>query len=393
MSIVRSKKWPEVGSPRNQSDLRAAAGFLPRESADRVGGGTDGTGEQLRVARLDGVVIGACRIAPEVMRLGESRLKIGVIRELTVHPQFVPHSVRDALLQDALAFLRERRYHLGLTVGPELILHRFGFVPLFRSMARCVAPRSVCGSAGLPIRRAKHGDIPAIGRLYAGAYENTAGSLVRSRAHLARIWTGYRDTSVVTDGAGKTVGYFVARQQAACVDIGEFAFDGSIRPVDFVESVSRFAWESESTRAILRGPEAQLESLGSAPFPGESEALAPVVYTTALDVDELLQSMIPEWENRILCSDLRQLEIEMTLSIGNDLYRIRSRRGAVLVDGERGSNRIALTSVDLIQSILGAAPPDGILSRERRLVTSEAAGFFRALFPYRAPYLSPLDVT
>lgn len=393
MSIVRNHKPPDVGSPRGRSDLRAAAGLMPNRLVSRAGGGVDASAEEIRVARIDGAVVGACRIAPEVMRLGESRLKLGEIRDVNVHPEFDSLAVRNALLDDALDYLGKHRYHVALATGSEFELRRFGFAAIFRP----TAVRLSSGSDGavqweeLRLRRAKHGDIPAMSRLYAATFEQVPGSVVRSRAHISRIWSEYEDSCVITDNAGKVVAYFVPRVSESSLHVVEFAYGKPVRPRDLKGMLREFADVAECIDVVFHGPDGLLKDLD----PQKRHRVRmdwPVGYVAGVDLDELFQSMIPDWESR-LSSGAETDDVEVTVMVAGRPYRIRNHRGSVILDNEFGSNKVALTPVEVAEALLGIHPPEEVLKRELRLIRSPAADFFRTLFPTRNPGISSLDLT
>lgn len=364
---------------------------MPCPLTARPGGGDDASAEQLRVARLDGAVIGACRITPEVMRLGESRLKLGVIRNLAVHPQFDPRTVRGALLADARTFLSRHRYHVALTTGFEFELRRHGFTPVYRQFAcRLTLDRDASMHWDpLRVRPAKHGHIPAMSRLYNATFEAVPGSLLRSRAQMSRIWSEYEASCVVTDREGKVIAYFVPRTRDTALYIVEFGYADPLTPRDLKELIREFADVAECASAIVTGPKAILTRFGgNAPLIHTHDV--PEGFAACIDPDELFQSMVPEWES-LLAATVDE-DRELTVVVSGTPYRIRCHHGAVTVDTENGSNRIALTPAQLTHALLGAVDPESILRQEMRLLNAAAVEFFKSLFPLREPGISPIDL-
>lgn len=391
MSIV-SHKAPDVGSPRGRSDLRAAAGLMPRPLVSHAGGGADASAEQLRVARVDSAVVGACRITPEVMRLGESRLKLGVIRNLAVHPQFDPLTIRAALLADARRFLEDHRYHVALTTGSEFELRRIGFTAVHQTFGCRLLPHAEAPVEwrSLRLRTAKRGDLPAMTRLYNAAFEDIPGSVLRSRAHMSRIGSEYDSTCVVTDQEGKVLAYFVPGISEEKLYVFEFAFSDRVTPIEFQEILRAFADVAECAAVIVAGAKSSLTRLNQNLRYVPAKSL-PTGYVACLDIDELFQSMVPEWES-LLAQQCTSQDRELTLLVASKPYRIRSHRGALIIDNEVGANKIALTSTDLTITVLGTMQPEDLLALESRLLNPGAADFFKALFPLREPGISPIDL-
>ena len=123
--------------------------------------------------------------------------------------------------------------------------------------------------------------------------------------------------------------------------------------------------------------------------------LEPVLETGGMmalvNVEETLESMIPEWENRLSISRAADLRVEFTLVVDRVPFRIRANKGAIDVARCSGTNKVSLHRAGLLHMITGYRGADEILFSEHRLLTAAARETIALLFPKRAPYVWPLD--
>ena len=110
-----------------------------------------------------------------------------------------------------------------------------------------------------------------------------------------------------------------------------------------------------------------------------------------VDQAEALESLIPEWEDLLSHTDLRNEQIELTLVVDRVSYRVRTRSGAVDIARQSGANRLSITTADLMHLVTGYRHLDDILAKRRRILTAAARALLAILFPKRTPYVWGFD--
>ena len=95
------------------------------------------------------------------------------------------------VMDDALRYMREHRYHVSMLFGIPDFYHRWGFATALAEYSTTITLRDASpeASPACRIRKIKPGDIPAVQRMHAANDEETACSLVRSAAHISNQWT------------------------------------------------------------------------------------------------------------------------------------------------------------------------------------------------------------
>lgn len=110
-----------------------------------------------------------------------------------------------------------------------------------------------------------------------------------------------------------------------------------------------------------------------------------------VQVGEALENLIPEWESLLAKSRLRESRIEVTLLVERAPYRIRANRGAIDAAQFTGTNKVSLSTADLIHLVTGYRYVDDILAARPRLVRPDARELLAVLFPKRTPYVWTFD--
>lgn len=352
--------------------------------------------EHTRIALWNGELAGALRVSTDTIRIGEARLKTGGLGWVSIAANFQGRNVRDMLVRQTLEYLKEHRYHLSMIFGQSQAYERFGFVGAMRDYTAHIdctktpRPGSFTGRA----RPVKPGDIGALQRMQSSNSLDISCSILRERAHFTNQWEQFKDATVFTSAQGKIDGYLLLRSEIGKLHIHEAEAVGDAAFRDIVSYVFGVAKERLITRLVFHGspnhPVMRVLSNSVSPEALRlSSGRAGMVRIT--DVDETLESMIPEWESRAHRSLLREMDCEVTLLLENGPYRIRVRFGAVDIASQSGKNKFSLDQAIFTQLLTGCRDIAEIWPLERRLITREGRALLEILFPKRDPYMALFD--
>ena len=332
----------------------------------------------------------------ETIRLGEARLRMGGLGWVGTAPRHRHKGVCRALMLNTLDYLKQNHYHVSMLFGIPNFYHRFGFTTTLADYAIVIDTAEALHSRHTAFRRrsAKPGDIAAIQKIHAANDSGIACSLLRSAAHLTNKWKHCKNMSVLISDSGKVIAYFTAHNanqqmqvdevgvstpqacEAVLAACGQLASDESVGRIRFLipppHVFARHLLQYQSTHEmhILR------DQGGMMAFVDQAEAL---------------ESLIPEWEDLLSRTNLRNEQIEITLVVDGASYRVRARRGAIDIAQQPGANRLSITAADLMHLVTGYRYLDDILVKRRRILTAPARAFLAVLFPKRTPYVWNFD--
>lgn len=359
--------------------------------------------EHTRIAMRQGQLAGALRLTTDTVRIGEARLKMGGLGWITTAPSHRHHGVARNLIEDALRYMKKNGYHVSMLFGIPNFYHRFGFATALADYAIVVSCAEAVGAshAGFKVRPAKPGDIAAIQKIHSANDVETACSVLRTAARITNQWDRWsKGLRVITTEQGKVVAYLHARKEHDDFIVAEIGIaEGTSGAVERVcravlAVAAERAFEESTGRIHFQAPPAH-------PF---ARFLTRFVSThekhlthdrggmmAFADVGETLESMIPEWENLLASSALRDRRTEVTLVLGNASFRVRANCGAVDVSNAPGKNRIGLNTADLLHLVSGYRHPEDTLDARRRILTPEARMLVREIFPKRDVYVWLFD--
>ena len=352
--------------------------------------------EHTRIALWNGEPAGALRINSETIRIGEARLKMGGLGWVTTIPRHRNKGVASALVQDALEYMARHNYHVSMLFGIPNFYHRFGFTTTLAEHNAVIETGEAFAAEkkGLRVRQAKPGDISAIQKIHAASDTATTCSLLRSSAHITSQWEQWKGVRVLTNGQGRVVGYFHGVRDADCYAVKEAGVADPSVAGDLLHACARLAGDEALAQIRFHAPPThalarfllQYKSIHEMHILG-----IPYGMMAFVNLGETLESLIPEWENLLAQSSLRDLRVEATLLVDNDAYRIRANKGAVDVAQAAGPNKISLSPSNLAHLVTGYRYPEDILDEKRRMLTPEARILIETIFPKRHPYVWLLD--
>lgn len=348
--------------------------------------------EHTRIALMQGHLAGALRLTTDTIRIGEARLRMGGLGCVTTAGPYRHQGVARELISDTLRYMRAHNYHVSMLFGIPNFYHRFGFATSLPEYATVISVREAFSVEHAPCkpRDIKPGDIRAIQKIHE---ENDTGipcSLVRGAAHITNQWHRWKDAQVLMDEKGKVLAYYVPavlddELQVLDVGINHFRFCGSL-----LHACARKARESSCGRIRFLAPPAHPLMQYLLRFRSMQETLIrrdEGGMMAFADLGEALESMLPEWELRLQDSELREQEAEVTLLIARSPIRLRAHRGAMSIATAPGTNKVSLSTLDLMHLVTGYRYAEEILAAERRILTPNARALLETIFPKRSPYV------
>lgn len=401
-------KEVRVRAVENDEELRQANVLMSRVSGpdpassyawlSSFGAGYPGfRREHTRIALYGSQVVAALRLTTDTIRVGEARLKTGGLGWIATDGAWRRRGIISRVLDDTFRHLQEQRYHMSMLFGVSEYYRRWGFAPALTEYLVTVdsrLPGKRGPAASLKLRRVKPGDIGALQRLHGLTDGETACSLIRTQAHVANRWRQWEQVQVLTDGQGKVTAYFRGARQgdAYLVDEAGTADDAACAAV--LRTVAEQARAAAAPRISLALAPAHPLILAARrqPWWGATETDdEPSGMLSLVNPIETLESMIPDWESRLVASALARTHAEVTLVTGRTAWRVRAHHGAVDVSAGAGINKITVSAQELVQLIVGFAELDEILAAKRRIVSAEGMALLREMFPKRQPYVWALD--
>ena len=358
--------------------------------------------EHTRIALWKGEVIGALRISSEVIRLGEARLRTGGIDWMTTAAPYRGRGVCRALMMDVLDYLRRQNHHVAMLFGNPRLFQRFGFTTTLSTYSITIDAGDVLTVHRAPhrLRQAKPGDIPALQRIHNANDEGVACSLIRTCAHITNKWERCKTVHVLASVQGKILGYLDMQREGDELIVYEAGVGDLHHYARILSECGRLATEDLISQIRFLIPPAHpltrfLLSYQSAQQTCGDEIYAPGCGRDGLmafvNLEETLENLIPEWEELLSRSALRNARVETSLRIDNTSVLIRANRGSIGILSTPGRGRIAIGAMDFLHMLTGYRSADDILSAPRRLLLPEERLLLDTLFPRRDPYVWPFD--
>lgn len=352
--------------------------------------------EHTRVAFKQGQIAGALRITTDTIRIGEARLKMGGLGWIAVASEFRGLGIASAMIEDALAYMRRHNYHVSMLFGIVDFYHRFGFTTMLSDFLTSVDVLEAETADHLPykVRPGKPGDIQAIQKLHNAGESEVACSIVRSAAHLTNQWERWKAVQVLTDDRGKVQAYFLPRSIKEGLLIEELGLAGYDACGALLHACAQLALDQHAPQLRFAAPPChtflryllRYESKYEMHVKRNRDGMMAIV-----NLEETLESMIPEWESGLAQSALARERAEVTLLVDKKPYRIRATRGAIDVTPNSGENKMSISAAEFVQLLSGYRYLDEILLSRRRILTTTGKAFLNVLFPKRLPFVWPMD--
>lgn len=351
--------------------------------------------DRTRLAFWRGALAGVVQIHAETMRLGEARIRTGVISWPATGPEFRARGVARSLLVDAVKYLADHRYPAAILFGEPHVHYPFGF-------AHCLPDYTInldtvaCLRLDNPfrVRAAAPADWPLIQKIHTENDAMIPCSLLRTAGHLARRNRESVQTIVVLDPQGRTAAYAFAERDGNVLRIDE----AGVRSIEWCDALIRvcadIAVDASIATIRLRVPPGHPIASHLRHFPSTHEKSVLTAgggMLACIAIEDLFEAMVPEWESIVAGRAIARDRTELTLSVDGDPYRIRLNRGVVDCAAARGRNRFDVTREEVAGLITGHLDPRDLIQQRHFGVGDEITHIFSAIFPKRDPYIWPFD--
>ena len=349
--------------------------------------------EHTRVALFGSQVVAALRLTTDTIRIGEARLKMGGVGWVTTDGAWSRKGIVSRVMTDTLRCMQEQRYHVSMTFGISEFYRRWGFAAALSEHITTVDLTTFpLNGQGQPfkVRPAKPGDIQAMQKIHASNDLDTACSLIRTQAHLANKWKQWEAVRVLTDARGKLAAYFRGARSNAGYFVDEVGAADHDACMGVLHVIARLAREAGTEQLVFAAPpnhpliryvSRHIPRDDTAPTGNGNGMMAFV------NLGEALESMIPEWESRLLQTSLAHSHAEVSLLVGRSAWRVRAHHGAVDVSPGSGGNKVVLSAQELVQLTAGCRELQEVLAAKRRIINAEGVALLHSMFPTRVPYV------
>ncbi len=178
--------------------------------------------EHSRVVEEDGKVVAHVRIVDHPMRIGSAVVRMGGISGVCTHPAYRKRGYSEALIRDALSYMRAHHFDVSMLFGIPNFYPRFGYsVCLSRFSIKMAAKAAMACEAKDSVRGIKPEELPETASMYARDNARRTCSVVRSEAFWQRdrkgaVWSwpyvDFDEWYAVCDEADRMLGYFCVRE-------------------------------------------------------------------------------------------------------------------------------------------------------------------------------------
>jgi predicted acetyltransferase len=353
--------------------------------------------EHTRIVVVNDEVVAALRISTDIARIGEARLKVGGLGWIAKGMNTYADEALAALIAESLAYLKEHRYHLSIVFSHSPAMMDYGFIHSLNDNTLHI-PTSEIRHPTIPkecVRAIKPGDIPFILHLHSLKYAKNTCSILREYSHMSIKWSVFKHSTVFTNPDGKIQGYVLAFVERNQIHVYEAVAHPDALYNSILAHCKSLATEHLTSDVIFHLPyeHAMTRYLNNCLLPTETVHNAGTSHglMRIVDLEETLESMVPEWEHRIHHSLLREMHCEVTLVIDGQPCRIRIHYGVLDIAQQMGKNKLTLSLQTFTKLLTGYEHLGEIWNQDRRLINREGKALLEVLFPKRNPYITPFD--
>ena len=261
--------------------------------------------EHTRMLLVDGQLASCLCLFTHTIRIGEARMKMGGIGNVTTVGPYRGKGYAALLMCDTVRFMKAHGYHMSTLFGIADFYHRWGFTSVLPEYASVIDLRETGGVTGRMerTRTMKPGDIASALLMHNRNDAASSCSIIRSSGHFSNRWERWKKARVMTDGRGRVVAYYLGRPVG-----DEFL-------VDELGVLDR-TWFESLLRACVVNAHAEYTAKVRFSIPPSHDFVKYLmqyrsdhethVYRNsngmmaAVNVEETLECMIPEWESSLL---------------------------------------------------------------------------------------------
>lgn len=166
--------------------------------------------ENVRIALLNGKVVGTYRIFPLLVRIGCAAVPIGGINNVCTHPRYRKRGYMKALLTDGIEHMKQSGALISLLHGIPDFYYKFGYAFVGCDHRLAIQARVLTSfQKSLTVRKGLMDDVPRMRKLYDETNVERTLSLVRDDAVWRKHEADLPRTRVIVDRSNTVRGYFL----------------------------------------------------------------------------------------------------------------------------------------------------------------------------------------
>lgn len=358
---------------------------------------------QLRGAFRGEDWLGGCIVYERVLAIGVARLSTACIGALVTHPDYRRQGVATAMVEDALAFARERGHALILLDGIPGFYQQFGYADVLESTQHHINVADIDGLADSPyhIRDAVLGDAPELLRLYHEAFDPYPGVFARTlpiQEHHLRARLPHNPPLVVEDPEGRACGYAAVpwpRRQPFCPEV---VFADWPAAAALLKAQARLLRENEEPPEKLWWQEppqsAALYTLADHIHVESTTHHYPNAHWMARigSLPCFVQAMLPFWQERWRQAGLTW-HGQMTIAVGESTFCLSFQQEEVLLlpYAPAETVRAQLTPQALVQFVFGFRPIAWLAHQPGCFLPNSILPVLQTLMPAASGWLPGTD--
>ncbi len=353
--------------------------------------------DHVRVRLVDQEMVSSLRLVDRVLRVGIAEWRLAGVADVSTAPEARQQGHARALLEDALAWMRQQRFDVSALHGIPNFYDRLGYAVIWPD-TYFVAPldQALALTSDHAIRDATPADIPALSALYEAAWEMRPGSLARDEAywrwlldHRTPLWAALTPSGEVAGYAGShewEPGYIfemVAANASAARALAR-------RAATYAREVG-----ASQLRVISPRDDPVVGWLRRACTLTVSEHTEPAGGWMArfIDLPAAMAKLTEELNARLLRSTLGEWRgrINLETDLGVVALACRYGRVSIIPDPPAGGVTCRIPQDRLLQLVLGYRTCAEVVSDPDVSIPEAAQAVLQSLFPPQAPYMAGLD--
>ncbi|MBN1900969.1 GNAT family N-acetyltransferase [Candidatus Sumerlaeota bacterium] len=358
--------------------------------------------EHSRIVREKGKILGHVSIIEKYMRIEDCIVKIAGIGDVYTHPDARGKHVASHLMNDAIDYMRKRRYPLTMLYGIPNFYHKFGYIEaMMDSKIFLPVKHAVKVVSELTLRPCAESDVPALNKIYNNHFRMKTGSIRRAPASWYNI-ANPKELFVVADSRNRPLGYVILRTGGA----GDLYAAEVVAPTEQIRKSALAFYVQKAKESFM--PELEFHIAPDDPYAfflqdfgarfvsryfaeGEGSAMLGLI-----NLPLFLNRIKPVLERRLASSEkLQKIKGLNFITDSAGKAALIFRKGNVAVTGiTKGLETMETPQTYLTRSLIGHWDSERFISRVREsggFIPEKLESVLGDLFPVQFPYTNEPD--